>query len=166
MSEIKNQPNPLAGAAIHRIRPGQEVAALETAKKNGADDLFFTVGKDTFVATGRGLPLKGVKPGDAITHEGRQGIVTAIDNQVNTAKEGALAVLKPSGLAAGGATAAGTLVGKGLGGFFGASGAGAAVGAITVGVYAGIAAGLAVGGGALYGAKRGIDTESIKAHAE
>lgn len=164
MPDITPSVQSLKAQSVVRVRPGQELAAAQTAKKNGADDVFFTIGQDTFVASGRGMALKGLKTGSAITHEGRQGTVTMIDNQVNTAGEGALKVLKPITIAAGGATAAGAAGGSFLGGLASAGGAGAAVGAAVVGIYAAGVAAVAVGGGALYGKVRDVDLESMKAH--
>ena len=89
-----NTLNFLAEATVHRIRSGQELAALKTAKENGADDLFFSIGQDTFVASGRGL--EGIKRGDSIFYKGRRGVVTVVDDQINTAKEGAAVTVIPA----------------------------------------------------------------------
>lgn len=156
----------LNASTVVKLRHGQEIAAREAAKKNGADDVFFTLGRDSYVASGRGLNLKGVAAGTKIRYNGQEGTVTAVDNQVNSAKEGALKVVTPVAVAVGGATGGGAFVGGALGGLASAGAAGAAVGAVVVGAYALAAGAVAVGGGAAYGAFRKADSERLKAFGE
>jgi hypothetical protein len=84
---------------VAAIPAGNEAAALRAIQKNGADDVVFKLGNDTFVASGRGLALKNVKPNDEVTFEGRTGRVLSVDTELNSFKEGILAW---PGLAVGG----------------------------------------------------------------
>lgn len=70
------------------IAPGKEDAAWSQARRNGSDDVMFKVGDVTHIASGRGLELGGLKPGDKLTLNGKEGEVIKVDDQVNTAKEG------------------------------------------------------------------------------
>jgi hypothetical protein len=86
-------------ATVAKLPQGLDGAAVTAIAKNGADDVVVRVGSDTFVASGRGLNLDGVKPGAPVTLDGRAGQVLQVDRQLNTFVEGALA--KP-GLVVGG----------------------------------------------------------------
>lgn len=86
---------------IVKLRPGTQEQAKKAAMEAGeaADDIFFKVGNDTFVASGRAL-LKN--PNQAFTYEdpfldklniqynGQNVQIVDGENQANTPKEGAL----------------------------------------------------------------------------
>lgn len=136
---------------IEAVKPGLEAAAFKRAEKNGADDVIFTIGTDTYHATGRGMKLGKIQPNDKVTLEGREGRVLAVDNQINTFMEGMTAL---PGLIVGGSIGAFGVAGFVQGMMAGANMAG--IGLILAS--AGLALGLVINlVPAFYGALRKID---------
>ena len=85
-----------ATESLVKLQPGTENQAMAAAKKDGADNVFFKMGKDTFVASGRGMERFGrASKGDAVQLVGEQGVygergtVIGADYQRNTFLEGA-----------------------------------------------------------------------------
>jgi hypothetical protein len=79
---------------IVRLQRGQEQAALAAAKANGADDVFFKLGDDTYVASAASMNLRGTKAGQNVYLDGKKATITAVDNQMNGLGEG---LLHPAG---------------------------------------------------------------------
>jgi hypothetical protein len=97
-------------ANVIKIRPGQELAAQQTAAHDGQDNTFFKLGSDTYVASGLGTYVQGLKNGDDVTFDGKRGTVVASNNEQDTkadlwATGGITAVV--TALAVGGAIVAG-----------------------------------------------------------
>ena len=165
-----------ADASIYKLRKGQEAAAIKAAEKDGADNVFFRMGQDTFVASGNGMKLKGIEPGALVVHQGGVGTVIAVDNEINSALEGVKRV-GSKGAATGAAILTGTAAAVSLWGTGGiaslmaplATGSALAVVPAAVG-FAAIGAAtfgtVAAAGGGLYGALKEGDTEAMKAFAE
>lgn len=80
---------------VVKLREGEVDRARKTALKDGADNVFFTIGRDTYVASGRGMALDELKVGDAVTHNDSQGDVIVVDDEVNTAVDGLKAFWPP-----------------------------------------------------------------------
>jgi hypothetical protein len=91
MSQLSINNRQLSPARVTALKPGQELSAVAAVKGNGADDVIFKVGNDTYLASGRGLALRGVKAGDPIKLDGQVGQVVTVDRQLNTFMEGMLA---------------------------------------------------------------------------
>jgi hypothetical protein len=72
--------------SLKPVGEGQERAVMDAAKKNGADDVLLKVGNDTFLASGRGLPIGRVK--NTVTLDGREGRVLDKNAELNTFGEG------------------------------------------------------------------------------
>lgn len=151
MANLTVQGRSLPVGHVKTVKPGDEAATLRAIQKNGADDVVFKLGNDTYVASGRGLALKGIRPDDAVSFDGRTGKVLSVNQELNSFKEGLLAW---PGLVTGGAI--GTL---GLGGFVQGLLAGANMAGIGVIIAAGgLALGLAINlVPAAYGALRRVD---------
>ena len=170
---------PLFPRNTSRIKAGQEIAAAEAARKDGADNLFFRVERDTYVASGRGMDLQKLKAGDGVVFDGRRGTVVTVDDELNSAGDGIRQV--------GRAVDRGTKVTGASGGVAGAILAAAAVQtttgfgavlapvAIAGGVGLGVGAGLLVGGAAgtvvtavsaARGALKRADLEALRTYAE
>jgi hypothetical protein len=151
VANLTVQGRSLSGGHVKTVKPGDEAATLRAIQKNGADDVVFKLGNDTYVASGRGLALKGLRPDDAVNFDGRTGKVMTVNQELNSFKEGLLAW---PGLAVGGAL--GTL---GLGGFVQGMLAGANMAGIGVIIaVGGLALGLAINlVPAAYGALRRVD---------
>lgn len=97
-------------ATVIKIRPGQELAAEQAAEHDGQDNTFFQLGGDTYVASGLGTHVQGLKNGAAVTFDGKRGTVVASNDEQDTkadlwAAGGITAVV--TALAVGGAIAAG-----------------------------------------------------------
>ncbi|MBM3266438.1 MAG: hypothetical protein FJZ01_02215 [Candidatus Sericytochromatia bacterium] len=90
----------LAPASIVKIQAGREPGAYEAARRNGLDDVFFRIGQDTYVASGRGLSPEGARVGANVQFGDRQGQVVRVDQEVNTASEGAWMGIRYAGLGA------------------------------------------------------------------
>ncbi|MBM3266440.1 MAG: hypothetical protein FJZ01_02225 [Candidatus Sericytochromatia bacterium] len=158
MSTITIAGTTLQPTRLVKLDPANDLPARDLAKGNGADDLFIKVGGDTYVATGRGLPLSGVKKGTAVKVGERYGVVTAVDAQLNSAGEGARIGLW---------TAAGTfVVSFPLILFISLLGSPALLplGAVIATSLVLTALGGLLGGaaGALFGAKRPVDTDTFE----
>lgn len=155
MAELSIRNRQLPIQKVTALRVDQGLAATAAAKRNGADDVFIQVGQDQYVASGRGLALRGVKAGDSVTLDGKAGKVVLVDRQLNSFKDGLTAW---PGLAVGGLGAAWGLVGFAQGMLTGATFAGLglflAVGAVAVGAAINLAP-------AAYGALRKVDYEAI-----
>lgn len=95
---------------ILKLKKGQEEAAKKAAaaSNNGTDDVFFKVGEDTFVASGRDLlKHKGLyffnqvdDRGVTVEYDGQKREITNLQNQANTPKEGMLWGLQIPGMMA------------------------------------------------------------------
>jgi hypothetical protein len=96
MSEINVNGRSIHAPFFNKVKQGKEEQAKQISKKDGLDDVFLKIGNDTFVASGKGLDVKGIKAGDPVKVDGREGTVVSVDNKINSAKEGALAMLAPT----------------------------------------------------------------------
>ena len=137
--------------AVTKLPQGLDAAAAQQIAKNGADDVVVRVGADTFVASGRGVNMKGLKPGAEVKVGGQVGQVIQVDKQLNSFGDGMLAW---PGLAVGGVGAA-----WGIGGFIQGLLAGANMAGIGLFIAgAAVVAGLAINlVPALYGHFRKVD---------
>jgi len=95
-------------ATVKKLTQTQELEALRLAPSNGADDMFFKLNGDTYVATGRGLPIDRVKKGAAVGYADQTGYVLNTDRELNTFNEG---MRHPLGLTIGGGLTAYGLIG-------------------------------------------------------
>ena len=71
-------------ATVMKIRSGQELAAREAAEHDGQDNTFFQIGGDTYVASGFGTHVHGLKNGTDVTFDGRRGAVVSSNNEQDT----------------------------------------------------------------------------------
>ncbi len=102
MSQVKLNGMPLK-VTIRPLKPEDVEQAKTDAKKNGADDIFFKLGLETFQASGRGLPISVLKDKNATLTVGDQvAKVVATDEQLNSFGEG---MSHPAGLGVGAAVA-------------------------------------------------------------
>ena len=105
--------------SVTKLEPGTEQAAIAAAKKDGADNVFVQIGKDTWCASGRGLdkPFKAGK-GDTVTLFGDEGKVIATDYQTNSFRSGAkLGAFSSLGVVAAAGVTGTILAAKGATGF-------------------------------------------------
>lgn len=77
-------------SAIYKLQKENVAYAMASASKNDTDEVFYRVGKDTFVAMGRGLTLTAVPPGVTFTLDGKVATVIAVDHSVLTPFQRAL----------------------------------------------------------------------------
>lgn len=172
----------LQAASVYRLRPGAEADAVKAAKDDGADNVFVRAGQDLFVLSGRGMDLSRTRPGDRMVVKGRQGVVVAVDDQVNSAGDGGKRFVKTldgakdfvAQSAIVGGVASGVIFAQ-QGVAFGASAsalatgttAGAIVGGATVGLWVlgavAVGAGVVAGGTALHGTFRHADLHAMAA---
>ena len=153
MSNIKINGQDRPDVQIVKLQQGKVKEAIENLNSadQGADDVVFQVGGDSFVATGRdlfaGKPTAG-KPftdvtGIDVAYQGKKGKVLAWDNQANNGQEcmkwaggmGLLAAVAPIGIST-------------------ALGAGITIPAVGIGLLLG---GAVWGAAYLYGAHRKFD---------
>lgn len=99
MSDLRVDGRRIKPEVVAKLHPEMVQQAKGAARANGADDVFFAVDADTYVASGEGFS-KGIQVGDEVRFEGRTGRVVDVDNEINTAMEGVRAHLSP-GLVAG-----------------------------------------------------------------
>lgn len=98
MPELRVDGSRLKAEVVVRLHPEMVQQAKGAARANGADDVFFTVGTDTYVASGTGFS-RGIKVGDTVKFEGRTGQVVDADNEINTKREGIRAHLSAGAVA-------------------------------------------------------------------
>lgn len=153
MSQLSINNRTLTPARVTALRPGQELSAVGALKGNGADDVLFKVGNDTYLASGRGLALRGVKTGDTVKIDGKVGQVVMVDRQLNSFGEGLLAW---PGLLVGGGGVAWGLIGFVQGILSGATFAGLGILLAGAALVAGVVINLVP---AIYGAVRKPDYE-------
>ncbi len=158
MPEITVRNRPLAVQAVVPLRKGEELAAARTIRENGADDVIFKVGEDHFVASGRGLALKQLRPNDTIVVGGVDGRVVHVDQQLNSFGEGMRSKI---GLITGGVVAAYGMAGFIQGVMAGANMAGLGIIIAVAGVALGVAINLVP---AAIGALRKVDFDATKRH--
>jgi hypothetical protein len=86
---------PVFGARfVLPLDPAQIDAAKRVAPRNGADDLFFAVGPDLYVASGRGMKLRGLEVGATFDANGQGARVVGLDDEPNTVSEGVRQALR------------------------------------------------------------------------
>ncbi|MBM3269596.1 MAG: hypothetical protein FJZ01_18355 [Candidatus Sericytochromatia bacterium] len=107
--------NEVRPAQLVKIGAGNESAALAEVERNGADDIVFKMANDTYVASGRGLDLGAIIPGQQVVVDKQAGVVTRIDDQLNAAAEGGAIGGITGFVAAAGVVGVGALVVLGLG---------------------------------------------------
>jgi hypothetical protein len=155
------------GGTIRELKDGVSVkAAIEAAKNDGLDQVFFEANGKNYVSTGEKLNLKGIKTGVVPVSDFRENSqifdakILGVDNEVNSAKEGVkklTAVYIGEGVIAGGLSIKALMttnggeqgLGEMLGGFVGLLGTAALVGAT-------------VGGAAIWGAHTGSKPEQLE----
>lgn len=71
-------------ASVLKIRRGEELNARETAQRDGMDNTFFQVGQDTYVASGLGTHIHGLKNGTEVRFNGLKGAVVSSNNEQDT----------------------------------------------------------------------------------
>ena len=148
--------------SIVRLRPGNDWEARRATMSDGADNVTFRIGAETYIASHRGIGLENVKANTPVRFMGRTGTVTEIDDEVNTRVEGmrerfdrTVREARNIGVtvtATGGAVGTGTAIagalqasGTGLGAIVVAAGTGAAMG-LGIGAAAGVALGTGYAG--------------------
>lgn len=109
MSELRVAGRKLEPEVVAKLHPELVQQAKGAARANGADDVFFSVGQDTYVASGEGF-RHGIKVGDEVRFGEQSGRVVDVDNEINSLSEGVRAHL-PQGAVAGTALAAVAAVG-------------------------------------------------------
>ena len=78
--------NKTVDATVIKLRRGEELAAMKTAKTDGQDNAFFKIGADTYVASGLGIHVHelGDIHGDEVapvTFQGRKGTLVHANNE-------------------------------------------------------------------------------------
>lgn len=69
----------LTGAQVVRLRPESEATALKGLGQDGLDNVVFSLGADTYVASARELSLKGLKERDVVAFQGQVGRVLELN---------------------------------------------------------------------------------------
>lgn len=96
-----------------KLDPGQALRAVEAAKTDGADNLFFEVGTDTYVASAKNLAIKTLKADDQFEFQGQPARVLAIDNESKPVTTiGVVAAFAGGGLVGAGAGATAGIAGE------------------------------------------------------
>jgi hypothetical protein len=161
--------SPIADGPINvvKLRPDMVEAAIAESPENGADDIFFAIQKDTFVASAKGVD-SDVLPGEEVEYQGRSGRVLYRDEQVNTAWDGVKAAFSTGKNVELGILGVGTALGVGAGMIPGAQMAlpyiaGGVALASTVDFF-----GTVIGavGMAAYGAFRDADLDSLEKYGQ
>src|SRR3989338_9444203 len=88
MTEFTIQNKTFNVSNVLKLKSDRGVDALAAAKRDGADNIFFTVGNDFYVATGTGLDLKEIITGIPFSFRGKEARVTSVDDQINRASDG------------------------------------------------------------------------------
>ena len=173
--------------SVVRLRHGNDWEARRATMADGADNVTFRVGNATYIASQRGMRLEGLKTQSPVRFMGQQGVVTEIDDEVNTRREAvrdrwdqtmrnarntAIAVTTGGGVIGTGTAIAGAVkVGStGLGSVLAGIGTGAATG-LGIGVVAGAAIGTGVvavqlGTAANRAARRPVNVHAVDIFAE
>lgn len=112
--QVNTSVSQLNAKDVFRLKPGAIHDAIQKSSENGADDVFFKVDKDFYVASGEGLDTSDLKAGDSIKYGDKMAKVTFVDQEVNTLGEG---ITSAATTALGVAIGAGGLIGGGLGFF-------------------------------------------------
>jgi len=89
MSDFSIQGNSFNAINISKIPSGKTNLFKEEALKDGADNVFFELNNgDKFIATGvENLVSKPIKEGTKVNLNGQEGIVSFVDNEINTLDE-------------------------------------------------------------------------------
>ena len=173
--------------SVVRIRTGNDWEARRATMSDGADNVTFRIGNATHIASHRGMRLDGLKTGSPVRFMGQQGVITEIDDEVNTRREGvrdrwdqtmrnarntAIAVTTGGGVIGTGTAIAGAVKtgGAGLGAILAGIGTGAATG-LGIGVAAGAVIGTGVvavqlGTEANRAARRPVNVHAVDIFAE
>jgi hypothetical protein len=173
--------------SVVRLRVGNDWEARRATMSDGADNVTFRVGNATYIASQRGMRLDGVRTQTPVRFMGQQGVVTEIDDEVNTRREAirdrwdqtmrnarntAIAVTTGGGVIGTGTAIAGAVKtgGAGLGAVLATIGTGAATG-LGIGVAAGTAIGAGVvavqlGSAANRAARRPVNVHAVDIFAE
>ncbi|MBI6546140.1 MAG: hypothetical protein HY692_05060 [Cyanobacteria bacterium NC_groundwater_1444_Ag_S-0.65um_54_12] len=70
-----------------KLRPGEVEAAKKKAPKNGADNMFFRIGNDHYVASGQGFEVGVVYKNTPVAFQGKIGEFESGDNKINSPRE-------------------------------------------------------------------------------
>lgn len=97
-----------------KLRPDAHAAAMHAAPQNGADDIFFKIDDEMYVASGVGLDTDNLQIGSQVEYRGQRATVAFIDQETNTLSEG---LVNSAGSAAGIGLGAGLVTGVALGYF-------------------------------------------------
>ena len=78
--------NHAVDAKVVKIRRGEELEAIKTARSDGQDNAFFKIGADTYVASGLGIHVHALGEMDddetvPVTYQGRQGTLLFANNE-------------------------------------------------------------------------------------
>lgn len=94
MPQITVNQQSLEVTRVIKIRSGLETDAARDARFDGADNVLFAIGADTYVASGRGLNLKNIHRGDRVNFSSQTGVVILTDDEINSAWDGMVSGLK------------------------------------------------------------------------
>lgn len=70
-----------------KLDPRWVSKAMSEAKSDGADNIFFKAGQDTYVASAKNLPVSGLQVDNVFEFKGQKARVIALDNEANSMKE-------------------------------------------------------------------------------
>lgn len=99
---------------IFPLRPDSKADAIAAASKNGADDVFFQIEDQLYVASGENFDTDALDIGSQVQYRGQTATVAFIDQEANSFTEGLKASL---GSSAALGVGAGAVVGGTLGYF-------------------------------------------------
>lgn len=149
---------------ILKLNPDKELSALDAAKDNRADEIFFRSDNDTYAASGEGWKLDKLQVGTQFKYQGKDATVLFVNDEKNSLKDLASVPKMLGGVAAfAGVTGTGYAVGHLIVEREGLAAAAKAGGGYAL---AGLAIGTLIAGGVLaYSIARSPNHESLKAYA-
>jgi hypothetical protein len=83
MPDLSVNGQPLPVGPIRHIPAPELPNAIDAARRDSADNIFFQVGDAIYTAPLMGLERYGVVPGNAVDFGGRSGTVIAVDDEHN-----------------------------------------------------------------------------------
>ncbi|MEB3203594.1 MAG: hypothetical protein VKP57_02735 [Candidatus Sericytochromatia bacterium] len=89
MGELKIGGVAIDGVQVRKVRSGMQPQATAAAARDGQDNVFFRQDGDVFVASRRSMDPAKVRPGALLEHHGKPAVIESVDDQVDTAGQGA-----------------------------------------------------------------------------
>ncbi len=80
---------PSQGTVVVRLRQNLVEHAKRASKSDGADNVFVSLDGDTYAISAAVLPSERMAKGNSLVVNGKSASITHVDNQFNTALEGA-----------------------------------------------------------------------------